>query len=108
MFALVLSERQGAAPAWLLPVYIVIGMVSAIAYWLDKRAAEARSWRISENRLHLLDFAGGIVGGLLAQAALSHKTAKPGFAAITLTIAAVHLVLLGVIGLGILDLPHLA
>ena len=45
-------------------------------------------------RKHLL---GGIIGGLLAQAALRHKTAKPGFAAVTILTAIAHLLFIGLL-----------
>ena len=70
--------------------YMILGAVSFLAYWLDKRAAAAGRWRTSEATLHLLDAMGGIFGGLLAQAALHHKTSKPDFALVTFGIAACH------------------
>lgn len=72
-------------------VYFAMGVATYLAYWLDKRAAEADRRRIPEVNLHLLDFCGGIVGGLFAQQVLRHKTRKPGFAAITFAIALIHL-----------------
>jgi uncharacterized membrane protein YsdA (DUF1294 family)/cold shock CspA family protein len=75
-------------------VYVGMGAVSFVAYWLDKRAANAGAWRTSEATLHGIDLCGGIVGGLLAQAALHHKTAKPGYAFVTFAIVVIHLVAL--------------
>lgn len=96
------GDRVGAS--WLVGIYLLMGLASASAYWADKRAANARRWRTAETTLHMLDFAGGIIGGLLAQAALHHKTAKAGFARITWLIVAGHLVGLTLLAVGILDL----
>jgi uncharacterized membrane protein YsdA (DUF1294 family) len=71
-------------------IYLGMGTVSFIAYWLDKRAANAGAWRTSEVTLHGIDLLGGIVGGLLAQAALHHKTAKPDYALVTFGIVLIH------------------
>jgi uncharacterized membrane protein YsdA (DUF1294 family)/cold shock CspA family protein len=101
---IVLARRGGHAPLWLILPYIAAGVLSAAAYWVDKRAARAGRWRVAETTLHVLDFAGGVVGGLLAQAALRHKTAKPGFSGITLLIASAHIVFLAALTAGLLDL----
>ncbi len=71
-------------------IYVGMGTVSVIAYWLDKRAANAGAWRTPEATLHGIDLCGGIVGGLLAQAALHHKTAKPDYAFVTFGIVFIH------------------
>lgn len=81
-----------AGPMRFVPaLYVLMGIATFAAYWVDKRAAEADRRRIPEASLHLLDLCFGIVGGLLAQQLLRHKTRKPGFAAITFAIALVHL-----------------
>ena len=100
-----IAERLDRAPAWLLLLYTVVGCISALGYWLDKRAARNKGWRISEATLLAIDFAFGIIGGLLAQAALHHKTAKPGYAATTIAIAMVHLLALTLLATGLLNLP---
>lgn len=71
-------------------VYLVMSAASAWLYYRDKQSAEAGEWRTSEDMLHGIDLAFGIIGGLLAQQLFRHKTAKRGFAAITYVIAAVH------------------
>ncbi len=81
-------------PRLVLWIYLGMGAVSFIAYWLDKRAALAGRWRTAEATLHGIDLFGGIVGGLLAQAALHHKTAKPSFAGVTGAIVLAHIALL--------------
>jgi uncharacterized membrane protein YsdA (DUF1294 family)/cold shock CspA family protein len=92
-------------PRFTMWIYLAMGAVSFAAYWLDKRAASAGAWRTSEATLHAIDLFGGIVGGLLAQTALHHKTAKPGFAFATFGIAFCHLLLLIGIAIGPIDLP---
>lgn len=103
--ALVLAQYLGRAPSWLLAVYLIVGAISAMAYGLDKAAAQAGRWRVSEGRLHGIDLLCGIIGGLLAQAALHHKTAKPDFAFGTWGIALVHGAGLAALIAGIFDLP---
>jgi uncharacterized membrane protein YsdA (DUF1294 family) len=55
----------------------------------------------TERRLHLADLTFGIVGGLLAQHVLRHKTYKPGFVTITALITALHVLTLGLIMFGV-------
>jgi len=55
----------------------------------------AAQWREPERLLHLADLAFGIVGGLLAQHVLRHKTYKPGFVMVTALITALHVLTLG-------------
>jgi uncharacterized membrane protein YsdA (DUF1294 family) len=102
LLLLILSRFLGRAPDWLVGAYLIMSPVSAIAYWLDKRAAQAGAWRIPEVRLHGLDLVGGIIGGLLAQAAFHHKTAKPRFAVVTWGIVALHAAGLAALSAGLL------
>lgn len=88
-------------------VYLVMGAVSFMTYWLDKRAANAGAWRTQEAKLHGIDLVGGIVGGLLAQAALHHKTAKPDYAFVTFGIVLIHLAALLALTFWRGDLPSL-
>ncbi|RYE08534.1 MAG: DUF1294 domain-containing protein [Hyphomicrobiales bacterium] len=99
--ALLFVRSTGVLPGWALWVYLAMSIASALAYWNDKRAANAGGWRVSERQLHTLDLAFGIIGGLLAQAALRHKTAKPNFALITWAIAVLHLIGLGLVWAGL-------
>jgi len=92
-----LALLLGALPLWAGGAYLALGLISALTYRADKQAARAREWRVPEARLHGLDLVGGIIGGLLAQQMLRHKTSKSGFAAITVLIALAH-------GLGLLAL----
>lgn len=105
IFAVAIFDR---GPIWLAALYATMGALSFAAYGLDKKAARAGDWRISEAGLHTVDAAFGIVGGLLAQQVLRHKTSKPGFAFATGGIAFLHgLVLIGVLA-GALSLNDLA
>ena len=63
---------------WLI-IYGVASGVTFIGYRLDKRAAETRSWRVSETILLLLGLAGGWPGAILAQELYRHKTRKAAF-----------------------------
>lgn len=86
------------APIWLLALYAIMGLLAFGLYALDKAAAQTGNWRIAEARLHGIDAACGIIGGLLAQQVLRHKTAKPQFSMVTGGIALLHgLVLIGLL-----------
>jgi uncharacterized membrane protein YsdA (DUF1294 family)/cold shock CspA family protein len=87
----------GRFPVWVGLLYIIGGIASWLFYQADKRAAERREWRAPERRLHLADLTFGIVGGLLAQHVLRHKTYKPGFVVVTALITALHVLTLGLI-----------
>lgn len=91
----------GHIPPWVGLLYIISSIATFIFYQADKRAAEKREWRAPERRLHLADLTFGIVGGLLAQHVLRHKTYKPGFVTITALITALHVLTLGLIMFGV-------
>lgn len=88
-------------PVWVGLLYILGGVVTWLLYYADKRAAERREWREPERILHLADLTFGIVGGLLAQHVLRHKTYKQGFVMITALITALHVLTLGLIMVGV-------
>ena len=88
-------------PEWVGLLYIIGGISTFLFYQADKRAAEKRERRAPERRLHLADLTFGIVGGLLAQHVLRHKTYKPGFVTITALITALHVLTLGLIMFGV-------
>lgn len=88
-------------PVWVGLLYLIGGAASWMFYQADKRAAEKREWRAPERRLHLADLTFGIVGGLLAQHVLRHKTYKPGFVMVTALITALHVLTLGLIMVGV-------
>lgn len=68
-------------PGWVALVYLGMSVLTYAAYWQDKRAAATASWRTSESSLHLLSFAGGWPGALVAQQQLRHKSVKASFRA---------------------------
>ena len=88
-------------PIWVGLLYLIAGVTSWMLYQSDKRAAERREWRAPERSLHLVDLTFGIVGGLLAQHVLRHKTYKPGFVTVTALITALHVLTLGLIMVGV-------
>lgn len=87
----------GRFPVWVGLLYLIGGIASWLFYQADKRAAERHEWREPERILHLADLTFGIVGGLLAQHVLRHKTYKPGFVMVTALITALHVLTLGLI-----------
>lgn len=60
---------------------IFINLVTIFAYGVDKKAAVSGKWRVSEARLHTLEFLGGWPGAFLAQKVFRHKTKKKGYQA---------------------------
>ena len=99
---------RGAVPLSLGGIYLLAGMLAFSFYHHDKQAAQAGQWRVSEATLHALDLGCGIIGGLLAQERLRHKTRKPSFIAVTVVIGAMHLVWLGGLALGLITPAELA
>lgn len=72
-----LWSLAGLAPLWAWLVAINATTVAMYAY--DKRQARRAAWRVPENALHVLAFAGGSPGALAAQRFLRHKSAKRSF-----------------------------
>jgi uncharacterized membrane protein YsdA (DUF1294 family)/cold shock CspA family protein len=68
-----------AVPPAILLVYIVLSVVTFLAYAFDKAAARKGAWRTQESTLHLLALVGGWPGALVAQASLRHKSSKQSF-----------------------------
>ena len=58
---------------------VSINITTIFAYWVDKRAAIRKTWRVSENNLHTLEFLGGWSGAYLAQKMFRHKTKKKSY-----------------------------
>ena len=99
------SVSLGRVPRWLGLYIFGAGIVSASLYWLDKQRAIAGAWRIPETTLHFIDVIGGIIGGLMAQVAWRHKTAKPSFGMATMMVVVVDICALAALDLGFLDVP---
>lgn len=66
-------------PLYVLTAYALLSVLTFIAYWWDKRQAQAGRWRTQESTLQLLALLGGWPGALLAQAYLRHKSQKRPF-----------------------------
>jgi uncharacterized membrane protein YsdA (DUF1294 family)/cold shock CspA family protein len=66
-------------PLWLPGLYVVVSLMTFMAYAVDKSAAANDTWRTPENSLHLLALACGWPGALLAQQILRHKSTKAEF-----------------------------
>jgi len=95
LILLQLGMALAVVPLWLASLYVSMGAMAMVAYSWDKKAARLGIWRISELKLHIIDFCGGIIGGLLAQQMYCHKRNKQGFQKTTMVIVFFHAVLLG-------------
>lgn len=73
-----------AALRWHMPHSVALlyggsSAVCAVAYALDKSAAQSGRWRIKESTLLMLGLVGGWPGAIVAQQWLRHKTQKRSF-----------------------------
>lgn len=66
-------------PGWVTALYAGASVVCALVYAIDKSAAVAGRWRVSESTLHTLSLVGGWPGALVAQQMLRHKSNKAAF-----------------------------
>lgn len=82
VFMLIAGYALGHPPRWLLALYPLASLVTFIVYAVDKSAAQAGAWRVSERTLHLLALVGGWPGALVAHQVLRHKSAKAAFLAV--------------------------
>jgi uncharacterized membrane protein YsdA (DUF1294 family) len=71
-------------------VYLVSSSFAFVAYGIDKAAAIGGVRRIPEAFLHLLGFAGGWPGALVAQQVFRHKSCKASFQAAFWAVAALN------------------
>jgi len=78
---LLLAHVLGNPPRWSAGIYMVASIITYVAYAIDKAAAKAGAWRISEGTLHMLALIGGWPGALVAQQLLRHKSVKAEFRA---------------------------
>jgi len=69
-------------PPVILGFYMVVSLMTFIAYADDKSAARKGAWRTKESTLHLLSLIGGWPGALVAQNKLRHKSRKVSFRAV--------------------------
>ena len=69
----------GVLPMVVAMVYLVLSLITFIAYALDKSAAESARWRTQESTLHMFGLVGGWPGAIFAQQLLRHKSSKREF-----------------------------
>jgi len=69
----------GRLPVAVAVAYLVVSLVTFIAYSLDKKAAEVGQWRTPEKRLLFWGLVGGWPGAILAQEIFRHKSSKREF-----------------------------
>lgn len=63
----------------LLALGLLVNLLTLLAFWIDKRRAEAGEWRVPEALLLRLALLGGWPAAKLAQIGLRHKTRKQPF-----------------------------
>jgi uncharacterized membrane protein YsdA (DUF1294 family)/cold shock CspA family protein len=80
-FAAVLSGLTliGRIPPQVALLYSAMSVGTFCVYANDKSAAQNKTWRVRESTLHLLAFAGGWPGAVVAQQVLRHKCSKVSF-----------------------------
>jgi uncharacterized membrane protein YsdA (DUF1294 family)/cold shock CspA family protein len=66
-------------PGWMVGAYAAASVVSFVVYAMDKSAAIAGRWRVSERTLLALGLVGGWPGAIVAQQVLRHKSIKGSF-----------------------------
>lgn len=71
----------GHVPGWVAGLYLGASLVCFVVYYLDKSAAAAQRWRVSEDTLLGLGLIGGWPGAIIAQQVLRHKSNKASFLA---------------------------
>lgn len=66
-------------PSWVAWAYLATSVACFLAYAVDKSAASAGGWRVSEQTLLMLGLIGGWPGAIAAQQLLRHKSTKADF-----------------------------
>lgn len=66
-------------PGWVAALYLGASVVCFVVYAIDKSAAAADRWRVSEDTLLGLGLVGGWPGAIVAQQILRHKSNKATF-----------------------------
>ena len=81
-------------PVFIFRIYLVVSLITFFVYAADKSAARNNNRRTPEATLHLLAFAGGWPGALLAQQFLRHKSKKAEFRHVFWTTVVLNVVIL--------------
>jgi len=66
----------------MIPFFLWLFLISVFTFFVygyDKFQAKRGGWRVRENVLHGLAFAGGFMGGWIGRVVFHHKTRKPIF-----------------------------
>jgi len=66
-------------PIQVLGIYLIMGIITYVAYSMDKSKAIDDDYRTEENTLHIMSLLGGWLGALIAQQRFRHKTTKVPF-----------------------------
>jgi uncharacterized membrane protein YsdA (DUF1294 family) len=72
-------------------IYIVMSIITFIAYVMDKKSAIEHRWRIAEVKLHLFELLGGWPGALIAQNIIRHKNKKLSYQFVFWLIVLLHM-----------------
>jgi uncharacterized membrane protein YsdA (DUF1294 family)/cold shock CspA family protein len=72
-------------------LYPMMSLLTFALYVRDKSCAKSGDRRISERTLHLCEFAGGWLGGFIAQRKLRHKNIKTSYQVAFWAIVALHI-----------------
>jgi uncharacterized membrane protein YsdA (DUF1294 family) len=70
---------RGMLPPGIFVFYLVASIAAAVAYGVDKSAAQSGRWRTAESTLHVLALMGGWPGALVGQRVFRHKSRKRSF-----------------------------
>ena len=70
--------------------YLTMSALTSLAFFTDKKLAEARSRRVPERWLHSLELLGGWPGALLSSEFFRHKRQKGSYMFVLYGIAALH------------------
>lgn len=73
------TDLAWRVPSWVAAVYAGASVLAFMIYAVDKSAAVADSWRVSESTLLAVGLVGGWPGAIVAQQVLRHKSSKASF-----------------------------
>ncbi len=81
MFSVLLTAMvwSGYIPMAVAVAYLVVSLITFIAYALDKSAAKSGQWRTQESTLFFFGLVGGWPGAIFAQQLFRHKSSKREF-----------------------------